>query len=131
MEDAINISNSSDIQVLNNYLDSNAGLGKPSGCGILVEGGSNIVISGNTMLNQYFPSTGGCGLGVAHGQNVLVTGNSADGYGNVGFYVWGTAACSDITLEDNIAGTRPDGSSNPFWNGGGCSNVSLSGNSWE
>lgn len=128
MEDAINLGSGSHLQVLGNYLDSGQGLGKGSGCGIVTENVSDVVIRGNQAYNQFFAPSGGCGIGIAGGSsNILVDGNEVDGYGNVGYY---TDTCNGVAITNNVAGTRPDGSSNPFANQAGCTS-GISGNSWQ
>lgn len=129
MEDAVSLYQGNNIKIIDNYLDSGQGLGRGSGCGIITESVSDVEISGNQVLNQYFAPDGGCGIGIASGQNILVENNYATGYGNIAYYVWhiGGGDCKNITLQNNAYGRRPNGSTNAYWNGGGCNNVAASG----
>lgn len=135
-EDAINLYRAHDVTVVGNSLDSGGAIARDSGCGIISEGVNTAVIRSNTLRNQYHGSRGGCGIGISSGQNILVEGNDVSGYGNIAYYVadyssW-AGGCNNITIRNNYAGKRPDGTSNPFWTSSSCGpNKSITGNSWQ
>jgi hypothetical protein len=96
-------------------------------------GGGHVVVEGNALVNP-----GQVGIGVASGTNITVSGNSvysdALPWSNVGIYVWNQygSACDTIQITNNqVNWTAASGSANPWYNGGGCSNVTESGNTWS
>ena len=138
-EDAVNLYRGSNILIQGNSLDSGGGLGRGSGCGIIVEGIEKVTIRDNTLRNQYFgeaaTSTEGCGIGVASGTDVLVEGNDVSGYGNVAYYVhdfssW-DGGCSRIIVRNNLAGLGIKGNSNRYSTAASCTEITTVGNSWQ
>ena len=122
----------SPLRVVGNHLrnggPSNSGSGIMLGDG----GGGNVIVQGNALVNP-----GQVGIGVASGTNITVSGNSvysdALPWSNVGIYVWNQygSACDNIQITNNqVNWTAASGSANPWYNGGGCSNVTESGNNW-
>jgi nitrous oxidase accessory protein NosD len=82
-----------------------------SGSGIMVgdEGGSHIVVKGNTLTNP-----GQVGIGVAGGQNIRILDNSvfsaSHPWSNIGIYVWNQSGgtCSNVEVrETRLNGTSP------------------------
>jgi hypothetical protein len=137
-EDMINLyqSNgtaSSPIRIVGNYLRN----GGPSdyGSGIMLgdSGGSHQFVEGNVMVNP-----GQVGIGVASGDDISVIDNliysASQPWSNVGVYVWNQygSACSDIEVSGNqVNWTAAGGYSNAYWEGGGCSNLSVTNNDWH
>jgi hypothetical protein len=133
IEDAINVSQTSDVLIARNYLrDGDA----DTGCGIIAgdnyggSPGNGITIIDNTVMR-----TSNCGIGVAGGANHVVTRNRvldpnfAGGTGNVGLYVWdyrNLGTCFGITVSDNIVSNLlPDGTYGDYWDAGNCRNVTV------
>jgi parallel beta-helix repeat protein len=123
----------SPLRVVGNHLrnggPSNSGSGIMLGDG----GGGHVVVEGNALVNP-----GQVGIGVASGTNITVSGNrvysDALPWSNVGIYVWNQygSACDTIQITNNqVNWTAASGSANPWYNGGGCSNVTESGNTWS
>ena len=123
----------SPLRVVGNHLrnggPSNSGSGIMLGDG----GGGNVIVQGNALVNP-----GQVGIGVASGTNITVSGNSvysdALPWSNVGIYVWNQygSACDNIQITNNqVNWTAAGGYANPWYNGGGCSNVTESGNTWS
>lgn len=109
-----------------------------SGCAYIVDrSGSGHIIRNNVGFDSV-----NCIVGVAAGQNIRVEGNRAedsdgngqacellsDGSDNSCIYVWnqGPEPCFNIQILNNQA-VDP----RPYWNGGNCTNVTESGNSWQ
>ncbi len=133
--DQINLFRSSRILVARNYVK---GGDSDSGCGILLSDaappGEKNVAEDNVLIR-----TAQCGVGVAGGLDHVVRRNKIldpsfpGGGGNVGIYVWlccsGRPPCAGHTVIDNVVSNRtPDGRENPFWNGGNCGPITMSGN---
>jgi hypothetical protein len=106
-----------------------------SGCGIIVDGpapNSGITIRGNTVRDFV-----NCGIGIANGSNHLIESNQvsncrslSNGTENSCVYVWDQYSpegdCHTIAFRNNNVVDNK-----PFWSGGNCSNLTLSGNSWQ
>ncbi len=105
-----------------------------SGSGIMIGDGDGGHVNAhhNTIVDVV-----NAGAGIAGGTNVsfddnriyLSRDNSA--YVNVGMYVWGQAgaSCAGHTMRNNRIWTLNSlGALNPFWDGGNCGAVDLSGN---
>jgi hypothetical protein len=135
-EDLVNIYMSQDILVENNVA---GGGDDDSGCAFIVDGEN--VAARITFRNNVFYDMTNCGIGVASGSDIMVDGNVgedrngdgqavAGGGGNgIGFYVWNQYAgtCTRVSILNNLL---PLTHSNDFWNGGGCTNVTVEGNNW-
>jgi hypothetical protein len=130
-EDAVNFGFTDGITVRNNYI---VGGDSPSGCGLIADQAANNA----RFLNNVLVRTGQCGIGLASGTNLVVDGNKifnntavpASG-GNTALYVWSQyqQPCGPIQVTNNIAyGVKPSGSVSSYWNGGGCGNVTYTGN---
>ena len=131
-EDAINFGFTDGITVRNNYV---VGGDSPSGCGIITDqAANNAKFVGNVLVR-----TGQCGIGLANGTNVVVDSNKifnntavpAPGAGNTALYVWSqySQGCGPIQITNNVVyGVKPNGSLSSYWNGGGCNNVTYTGN---
>ena len=122
----------SPLRVVGNHLrnggPSNSGSGIMLGDG----GGGHVVVQDNALVNP-----GQVGIGVASGTNITVTGNrvysAAQPWSNVGIYVWNQygSACDNIQITNNqVNWTAAGGYANHWYNGGGCGNVTESGNTW-
>jgi hypothetical protein len=133
-EDIINLYKSSNITVANNFL---RGGDSGSGCGVLVgdDGGKAQTIKNNVIIR-----TSQCGIGVASGEDHVVDGNKvldtsfSGGSGNTGIYVWNqySPTCANISVTNNIVrNKRPDGTHSPFWDGGNCGTITMSGNVFD
>ena len=89
-------------------------------------GGGNVWAHDNVAVN-----VSGAGIGVASGTNVKVENNRiymgvTTSKANIGGYVWNQGSnCSNVIYRNNRIWTS---NNNPFWNGGGCANVTISGN---
>lgn len=137
-EDLLSAYMSRDILIEGNDVDG--GL-DATGCGIIVDdSGLRITIRNNRVRYNV-----NCGIGIAAGQDIIVEGNlvqrdgsfeacggfADDGEGlvdNSCVYVWKQydSPCDNIAFVNN---TVVD--SKPFWDGGNCTNVTESGNSWQ
>jgi parallel beta-helix repeat protein len=122
----------SPLRVVGNHLrnggPSNSGSGIMLGDG----GGGHVVVQDNALVNP-----GQVGIGVASGTNITVTGNrvysAPQSWSNVGIYVWNQygSACDNIQITNNqVNWTAAGGYANHWYNGGGCGNVTESGNIW-
>jgi len=135
-EDAINIIGgpsgpTSDVIVQNNYVQGGF---SDSGCGVIADSHPADV----QFLNNILVDTGQCGIGIAAGVNVRVDHNKilnrtfVKGGGNTAMYVWKQYPkdqCDQIAVTKNILyGVKPDGSISSWWNGGGCTNLTFTGN---
>jgi hypothetical protein len=96
-------------------------------------GGSHQLVEGNVLVNP-----GQVGIGVASGYDITVRGNrvfsSAVPWSNTGVYVWNQydSECDDIEVVGNqVNWTASGGYSNGWWEGGGCSNLSVHDNDWD
>jgi parallel beta-helix repeat protein len=129
-EDSISIYESSGTEssplVVEGNLISQGGSSR-SGSGILVgdNGGSHVVVRGNTLINP-----GQVGIGVAGGQNISVVDNlvvsEAFPWSNVGIYVWDQydTGCEGIEVRGNVVEWyNSTGGVNPFWDAGNCGMV--------
>lgn len=129
MEDGINLYSVRGATVRDNII---TGGFSDSGCGIITESDAwDILISNNDTVGQDSGTGGGCGQAVAGGHRITIELGYAAEYGNIAYYVWlqgGT--CSNITIRNNVAGPRKNGTFNKFWNGGGCGTLTVSGNNW-
>ncbi|WP_375405707.1 right-handed parallel beta-helix repeat-containing protein [uncultured Amnibacterium sp.] len=105
-----------------------------SGSGMMLGdgGGSHVVVKDNVLVNP-----GQVGIGVAGGSDIRVTGNTILGQprasSNVGIYVWGQdAGCSDIQVAGNTVDfAKPSGMKSGGWDGGNCGAISgWSSNDW-
>jgi Right handed beta helix region len=132
-EDSINFGRGSGFVAKNNYI---TGGHSSSGCGLIADDGAN----GSSFLNNRLVDTGGCGIGIASGAQQLVRDNKivnrtpVPGAGNTALYVWSQykVACGPVSVVGNIATElRKDGEQSGFWNGGGCSPVTLQHNVWN
>ena len=124
---------SSPIRVVGNHLRN--GGPSDSGSGIMLGdgGGSYQLVEGNVLVEP-----GQVGIGVASGTNMTVRGNvvysSALPWSNNGIYVWNQydRACGNVEVSGNrVNWTKADGSSNAWWEGGGCGTVNNFGNDWN
>lgn len=107
-----------------------------SGSGIMVgdEGGTHILVQGNSLTNP-----GQAGIGVPGGSNIRVLGNTvfsaAQPWSNVGIYVWNQTggACGSIEVRDNrVEWYSANGSANPAWDGGNCGPIAgWESNDWD
>jgi hypothetical protein len=119
----------------NNYI---SGGFSAYGCGLIADSGSdNIQFLNNTLVDS-----GQCGIGIEGGINEVVDGNKIlnrtpiAGGGNTAIVVFKLYAsdptCGPVTITNNTAyEVKPDGTSSSYWNGGGCSPVTLSGNVFD
>jgi hypothetical protein len=123
----------SPILIVGNHLRN--GGPSDSGSGIMLGdgGGSHQLVEGNVLVNP-----GQVGIGVASGYDIAVRGNrifsSAVSWSNTGLYVWNQydSECDDITVAGNqVNWTASGGYSNGWWDGGGCSNLSVHDNDWD
>ncbi len=124
----------SPIEVRGNRL-SNGGP-SDSGSGIMIgdEGGSNIVVSGNVLMNP-----GQVGIGVPGGTNIRVLSNTvfsaAHAWSNVGIYVWNqsSGSCSNIEVRGNqVEWYNSSGAANPKWDGKNCGTIAgWDDNNWN
>jgi len=124
---------SSPIRVVGNHLRN--GGPSDSGSGIMLGdgGGSYQFVEGNVLVEP-----GQVGIGVASGTNMTVRSNvvysSALPWSNSGIYVWNQydQACGNVEVSGNqVNWTKADGSSNSWWEGGGCGEVNNYGNDWN
>jgi hypothetical protein len=122
----------SPLRVVGNHLrnggPSNSGSGIMLGDG----GGGYVTVSDNALVNP-----GQVGIGVASGTNITVSNNrvysDAVSWSNVGIYVWNQygSACDNIQITGNqVNWTAAGGNANHWYNGGGCGNVTETGNTW-
>jgi Right handed beta helix region len=128
--DAINFGFTNGIRVQNNYV---TGGRDPSGCGLLSDRAANNV----QFLNNTLVRTGQCGIGIANGTDQVVDGNrifndtAIPGSGNVALYVWSQYpnSCGPVRVTNNLLyGVKPNGTPSSYWNGGGCGQVTYTGN---
>jgi hypothetical protein len=126
--DAINVNSADTVLVENN--DVQGGM-LDSGCAIIAD----YEAYRTTIRTNWVANIVNCGIGIADGTNHLVEDNRlsnclnlSNGSSNACFYVWAQypQPCSDIVIRSNIVND-----SNPFWNGGNCQNVTVTGNSWQ
>ena len=129
----------SPILVENNYLVGDpvhGSAGKSdSGSGIMLGdgGGSWQVCRDNTLI-----SPGQVGIGVASGKDIVVLDNLILGeksnVSNVGLYAWNQyqgEVVGQVSLRGNtVAWVNSAGQDNPYWDGGGFSKVSETGNTF-
>lgn len=136
-QDAVNIYAASDVHILDNTFDGGA---SANGCSVLVDGfgASRVEIKHNAITAATDGRRGGCGVGIAGGVDIDVADNTVTGYGNVGYYVWAqpaTAVCQRVSLTGNRAGDGEARGGRPwtnvFWNGGGCTDVRSTANTWD
>jgi hypothetical protein len=129
-EDAINFGFTDGITARNNYV---IGGDSTVGCGLIADQAANNAKFENNILIR----TGQCGIGIASGANLTVDANkifndtAISGGGNTALYVWSQypQACGPVQVTNNIAyGVKLDGSLSSYWNGGGCGNVTYTGN---
>ena len=137
-EDMLNVYKSngtaaSPIRIVGNYLRNGGPSGYGSGIMLGDGGGSYQIVEGNVMVNP-----GQVGIGVASGSDIAIRDNlifsDQQPWSNVGLYVWNQygSTCRDIEVVGNqVNWTAAGGYSNPWWGGGGCSNVTVSGNNWD
>jgi len=107
-----------------------------SGSGIMVgdEGGTHILVQGNSLTNP-----GQAGIGVPGGSNIRVLGNivfsAAQPWSNVGIYVWNQTGgpCGSIEVRDNrVEWYSANGSANAAWDGGNCGPIAgWDSNDWD
>jgi hypothetical protein len=98
-----------------------------SGSGIMIgdNGGSDIVVEGNTLTNP-----GQVGIGVSGGTEIRVIGNEifsdAHPWSNVGIYVWNQSdeSCGEIEVRGNrVDWLDRDAGPHPSWDSGDCGEV--------
>jgi hypothetical protein len=139
-EDSINIYQSSNTLVDNNYvtggLDAitpgSGGCQSPSGCGIL---GADYQTNSSTITGNIVVDTGQCGIGMGNGTDHVVTNNKVinlnpNSGGNTAIYIWNqyAPACGPVLLNGNVATEiQSSGYASGFWNGGGCAPVTCDG----
>jgi Right handed beta helix region len=127
-EDAINFGFTDGITARNNYV---VGGDSPTGCGIIADQAAD----NSKFVNNVVLRTGQCGIGLTSGA-IVVDGNkifnstAIPGGGNTALYVWSLSEpCGPVQVTNNIVyGVKLDGSISSYWNGGGCSNVTYTGN---
>jgi hypothetical protein len=120
-EDAVGVFQSQDVLIEGNSI---SGGNSRSGCGILLDHGAfRVTVRRNVIRNQ-----ANCGVGVGSGTDHLVEANDVASYGNVGIYVWNQygGACRRITVRNNVVQ-----GSNPWWNGGNCTELAVTGNNFD
>ncbi len=132
-EDAISLGFTDGVVVSNNYMYGGT---SPSGCAYIADVSANEVEFRNNIADW----TGQCGIGISSGTDQVVDGNYVlNSYlddpaaGNTAIYVWKQYPdpCGPVQVTNNVAtAIRADGSHAPFWNGGGCDPVTLSGNTF-
>jgi hypothetical protein len=133
-EDSINFGIGSSFLARDNYI---TGGHSKDGCGLIADDGAN----GSRFLHNRLVNTGGCGIGIASGTQQLVRDNRiinltpVPGAGNTALYVWSQykgVKCGPVSVAGNVATERrKNGSQSGFWNGGGCSPVTLKDNVWN
>lgn len=132
-EDAINVGYSDRVTIQDNIV---RGGRSPSGCAYLIDLDAQAV----EVRNNLAYDIGQCGIGVSSGRGHIIDGNrvysegSIGEGGNVGIYVWnqGGLSCGRITVTNNVAVfVRSGGAMSSWWNGGGCSRVNVSHNTWD
>jgi hypothetical protein len=132
-EDAFNVGYSDRVRIQNNYVEGGR---SPSGCAYLIDAGANVV----EVVNNVAFDIGQCGIGVSSGRGHLIEGNRVYSEGSIGeggntaIYVWrqGDAACGPVRVADNVAVLiRTGGQMASWWDGGGCSGVKVSRNTWD
>lgn len=132
-EDSINFGVGSNFIAKDNYI---TGGHSPSGCGLIADDGAN----GSSFLDNQLVDTGGCGIGIASGTQQLVRDNKiinrtpVPGAGNTALYVWSQykVKCGPVSVAGNVATElRKDGTQSGYWDGGGCSPVTLQHNVWN
>jgi hypothetical protein len=105
-----------------------------SGSGVMTgdDGGGYELVEKNIFVNA-----GQAVIGIASGENIIVRDNvmyqEATPKTNVGVYVWNQYphVCTNHTITNNRARVlHTDGSTNGFWDGQNCTNVTISGNNW-
>jgi hypothetical protein len=76
-----------------------------SGCGLIADGSNSLAPKGITFKNNILVNTGQCGIGIATGTNLVVTGNkiinlNPHGHGNTALYIWKqyTPSCGPVLL---------------------------------
>lgn len=128
-EDNINFYNSRQITARGNWIKG--GL-SGSGCGILLQDANG---TGNVAEDNTIIKTSQCGIGIAGGTHAIARRNKVldPSYLNrSAVYVWlngGSTTCSGHTVSDNIVSSvGSDGVDRPFWNGGNCGAITMSGN---
>ena len=138
MEDHINIFASngtaaSPIEIANNKVKGGTTGLSITGCGIMVgdNGGSYITARDNIVVNP-----GGCSFAIAGGNNIKLINNisyNVNPFTEIGAYIWNqhTSACSNNTITGNKGyAIRRDKVANHWWDGGGCTNTTLSNNNF-
>ncbi|MEO7201521.1 MAG: hypothetical protein ABIZ82_02875, partial [Candidatus Tumulicola sp.] len=133
-EDSINFGVGSGFTAKNNYV---TGGHSASGCGLIADDGAN----GASFVHNQLVDTGGCGIGIASGTQQLVRDNEiinrtpVPGAGNTALYIWSQyegVKCGPVSVVGNVATElRKDGTQSGYWNGGGCSPVTLQHNVWN
>jgi hypothetical protein len=133
-EDSINFGRGSSFLAKDNYI---TGGRSPSGCGLTADDGAN----DSSFVDNALVDTGGCGIGIASGAEQLVRDNRiinrtpVPGAGNTALYVWSQykgVKCGPVSVLGNVATEqRKDGEQSGFWNGGGCSPLTLKQNVWN
>jgi len=125
-EDGFSAYQSSNILFENN--EANNGT-SGSGCAFIADDGAQSI----TFRNNRADGNVNCGIGIAAGSNHVVEDNYLSNCkptpsDNACLYVWNQngGSCSNIIVRRNTVND-----SNPYWDGGNCSNIQLSGNSWQ
>lgn len=131
-EDSINFGYTNGIIATGNYI---TGGQSPSGCGLIADSNANSA----TFASNVLVDTGQCGIGISSGTNQVVDSNKVinrtpvSGGGNTAIYVanYSKYTCGPVSVTNNIAAeVRTDGSISSYWQGSGCTGVSLSYNTW-
>jgi Right handed beta helix region len=129
-EDSINIYQSSGTETSPLLVEGNLvfnGGSSGSGSGILVgdNGGANLVVRGNVLINP-----GQAGIGVAGGRSIRVVDNTVFSesfpWSNVGIYVWDQyrTRCGEIEVSGNVVQwLNRDGAANPWHDAGNCGEI--------
>jgi hypothetical protein len=105
-----------------------------SGSGIMIGDGDGGHVNAhhNTIVDVVNAGAGiAGGVNVSFDDNRIYLSRNSGVYINVGMYVWGQAgaSCAGHTMTNNRVWTLNSlGAQNPFWDGGNCGAVDLSGN---
>jgi hypothetical protein len=132
VQDSISFGESTGFIAQQNYI---TGGHSQYGCGLIADLGGNSV----QFLNNSLVDTGQCGVAIADGTNQMVDGNHVinrtpvTGSGNQAMYVWqsygSSGNCANVTVQNSIATEyQPNGTQVGFWQGSGCTPVTLTNN---
>jgi hypothetical protein len=132
-EDSVNFGQTNNFTVRDSYI---RGGHSSSGCGVIADDGAN----GAQFLNNTLVDTGQCGIGIADGTTHVIDSNRilnrtpVSGGGNTAIYIWKQygGACGPVTLSNNTAAEVQSSSNyNSYWNGGGCTPLTMISNTWD